>query len=90
MAKGMQMIVNDSAYKNRTDNYWQQVKAFISYRNKMVDAYNSPEAEAAKAKTAIQQAWVSYLQNDTAGAWDPRLQQIIDRYFVNDSLKRTN
>ena len=89
MAKGMQMIVNDPAYKNRTDNYWQQVKTFINYRNKMVDAYNSKEADLANAKTAIQQAWVSYLQNDTAGAWDPRLQQIIDRYFVNDSLKRT-
>jgi len=89
MAKGMQMIVNDPVYKNRTDNYWQQVKTFINYRNKMVDAYNSKEADLANAKTAIQQAWVSYLQNDTAGAWDPRLQQIIDRYFVNDSLKRT-
>lgn len=89
MAKGLQDIINNPAYKDKTDNYWQQVKAFINYRNKMVDAYNSPEAKAAKARTAIQQAWVSYLQNDTAGAWDPRLQQIIDRYFVNDSLKRT-
>ena len=91
MAKGLQSIINDKKFmdKNGSNDFWQQAKTFISYRNKVVTALNSPEVKAAKATTALKQAWISYLQNDTAGLWNPQLQEIIDRYFVNDSLKGT-
>ena len=91
MAKGLQDIISNQKFmtKNGSSDFWQQAKTFINYRNKVVEAINSPEAKAAKATTAIKQAWTSYLQNDTAGLWNPQLQEIIDRYFVNDTLKGT-
>ena len=92
MAKGMQEIVDNQKFwqKNKDNDFWQQVQTFLSYRDKVVQAYNSPEAAAAKAKGAIQKAWVTYLQNDTNKTWTPQLQQIIDRYFINDNLVSTN
>jgi hypothetical protein len=91
MAKGLQDIINNPKFmqKNGSSDFWQQAKTFITYRNKVVTALASPEVKDAKATTALKQAWQSYLQNDTAGLWNPQLQEIIDRYFVNDSLKGT-
>jgi hypothetical protein len=91
MAKGLQSIISNQKFmtKNGSTDFWQQAKTFIDQRNKVVEALNSPEVKAAKASTALKQAWSSYLQNDTSGLWNPQLQEIIDRYFVNDSLKGT-
>jgi len=91
MAKGLQDIISNQKFmtKNGSNDFWQQDKTFIAQRNKVVEALNSPEVKAAKATTALKQAWISYLQNDTSGLWNPQLQEIIDRYFVNDSLKGT-
>ena len=91
MAKGLQDILSNKKFmdKNGNNDFWQQAKTFINYRNKVVDALNSPAVKAAGATTALKQAWISYLQNDTSGLWNPQLQEIIDRYFVNDSLKGT-
>ena len=91
MAKGLQDIINNKNFmaKNGSNEFWQQAKMFIDQRNKVVTALNSPEVKAAKASTALKQAWSSYLQNDTAGLWNTQLQEIIDRYFVNDTLKGT-
>ena len=89
-AQAMNTIVKnqkfmDSQSKNKND-YFQQMKTFISYRNQLVKAYK----EAPKgSKTAVQQAWTTYIQEDTAGLWNPQLQQIIDRYFINDKLTET-
>lgn len=91
MAKGLQDIISNQKFmtKNGSNDFWQQAKTFIAQRNKVVEALNSPEVKAAKATIALKQAWISYLQNDTSGLWNPQLQEIIDRYFVNDSLKGT-
>ena len=91
MAKGLQDIINNSKFmqKNGSNDFWQQAKTFIAYRNKVVTALASPQVKDAKASTAVKQAWQSFLQNDTAGLWNPQLQEIIDRYFVNDNLKGT-
>ena len=91
MAKGLQDIISNKNFmtKNGSSEFWQQAKMFIAQRNKVVVALNSPEVKAAKATTVLKQAWATYLQNDTAGLWNPQLQEIIDRYFVNDTLKGT-
>jgi predicted nucleic acid-binding Zn-ribbon protein len=89
-AQAMNTIVNnkkfmDSQNKNKND-FFQQMKTFISYRDELVKTYK----EAPKgSKTAVQQAWTTYLQEDSAGLWNPQLQQIIDRYFINDKLTET-
>ena len=92
MAKGLQLIINDKEgfmKKKGKSDFYQQAQTFLDYRNKVVAAINSKQVKDAKATTAVKQAWQSFLQNDTAGLWNPQLQEIIDRYFVNDSLKGT-
>lgn len=88
-AKALQTIVNDKNFmvKNGNGDFWKQAATFISYRNQLVQAYASAPAGT---KTAIKAAWQNYLQQDTAGSWNPQLQQIIDRYFINDTMKGTN
>lgn len=93
VARAFQDIIDNKKFwdKNGKNDYWQQVSAFMGYRNEFVKAYNSKEAKAAKAQTSVQQAWIDFLHNDkdTAGKWTPQLQQIIDRYFINDTLAGT-
>ena len=91
-AQGLSDIVNNKAFmaKNGSSDFWKQAATFINYRNQVVAAYNSPEAAASKAKTAIKTAWQTYLNETTAGKWNPQLQQIIDRYFVSDNMKAVN
>jgi ATP-binding cassette subfamily B protein len=38
------------------------------------------------SKNLILARWIKYINEDTANQWNPQLQQIIDRYFVNDKL----
>jgi hypothetical protein len=69
--------------QNKNNDFFSQMKTFTQYRDQIAKVY----AEAPKgSKTAINQAWNTYLQETTAGAWNPQLQQIIDRYFINDNL----
>ena len=44
------------------------------------------KAGATGYTTATQDAWNKWLQGTTSGKWNPQLQQIIDRYFINDKL----
>jgi hypothetical protein len=87
-AQALKDIVSDSNFydKNKND-FWKQAKTFVEYRDIAVKAYqDAPRG----SKQAVQTAWQSYLQEETAGSWNPQLQQIIDRYFINDSMKETN
>ena len=88
-AKALQTIVDDKNFmtKNGSNDFWKQAATFISYRNQLTQAYASAPTGT---KTAIKAAWQNYLQQDTAGSWNPQLQQIIDRYFINDTMKGTN
>ena len=86
-AQAMKEIVLDKNFttKNNSD-FFQQMKTFVSYRDKLVKTLQ----EAPKgSKTAVQDAWNTYLQQTSSGAWNPQLQQIIDRYFLNDQLTGT-
>lgn len=88
-AQALKDIVSDHEFmkKSGSNDFWKQVSTFTKYRDIAVKAYNkAPKG----SKGAVQSAWQTYLQEDTAGSWNPQLQQIIDRYFVNDSMKETN
>ena len=87
-AQAFKTITSDKNFMNQNKNndFFNQMATLISYRDKAVQAYS----QAPKGmKGQVQQAWVTYLQETTANAWNPALQQIIDRYFVNDKLKGT-
>ena len=86
-AQAMKEIVADNKFttKNQSD-YFKQMKTFISYRDKLVKMY---EQAPKGSRTAVQDAWNTFLQQTSSGAWNPQLQQIIDRYFLNDQLVGT-
>ena len=84
-AQGLNDIVNDPTFmaKNGKTDFWSQAKMFTQYRDAAVKAYdNSPTG----SKNLILARWLKYINEDTANQWNPQLQQIIDRYFVNDKL----
>jgi len=88
-AQALKDIVSDPKFmqKSGSNDFWKQVSTFVKYRDIAIKAYkDAPKG----SKSAVQSAWQTYLQEDTAGSWNPQLQQIIDRYFVNDSMKETN
>ena len=84
-AQAFKNITSDSKFmtQNKNNDFFQQMKTFTNYRDQMVKIY----AEAPKGeKTNINQAWVDFLQQKNNRTWNPQLQQIIDRYFINDNL----
>jgi len=84
-AQGLNDIVNDPTFmaKNGKTDFWSQAKMFTQYRDAAVKAYNDAPVGS---KNLILARWLKYINEDTANQWNPQLQQIIDRYFVNDKL----
>lgn len=65
--------------------FWVHAKAFSDLRDKYALAYkDAPRG----SKTAVQRAWNARL-NETLDLWDPTLQRMITRYFLNDTLEAT-
>lgn len=65
--------------------FWVHAKAFSDLRDKYALAYkDAPRG----SKTAVQRAWNKRL-NETLDLWDPTLQKMITRYFLNDTLEAT-
>ena len=63
-----------------------QMKQFVEWRSQAVKLY---EAAPTGYKSDIKNNWINYLQNETSGKWNPKFQEIIDRYFINDTMKGT-
>ena len=87
-AQAFKTITSNKAFmaQNKDNDFFNQMAAFVAQRDKAVQIYD----QAPKGmKGQVQQAWVTFVQETTANAWNPALQQIIDRYFVNDKLKGT-
>lgn len=72
--------------KNFGDSqFWVNAKAFSDERDRYVKLYqDAPKG----SKTAVQKAWANRL-DETLDLWDPVMQRIITRYFLNDSLEAT-
>lgn len=64
---------------------WQDVKKFMNFRDSIVNLYNSLP-EGSQQKTNVKIGWDNYT-TDTISQWHPQLQNIINRYFDNDTLK---
>jgi len=90
-AQAMQDIVNNKTFMSKVGNnqFYRQMAFFIAQRNKAVAAYNNPTLVATKGgRTALTTAWNQYINEQLAGSWNPQMQQIVDRYFVNDNLSK--
>jgi hypothetical protein len=66
--------------------FWVHASAFIEYRDSFTKAYkDAPTGYKGK----IKEQWALYLEQ-TLENWDPVLQKMISRYYLNDDLKETN
>jgi hypothetical protein len=88
-AQGMKTITNNKKFMtaNKDNQFFQQMKFFVDQRQKLSDYAQKMGKGYGQA---TQNAWANWLQGTTAGRWDPRMQQIIDRYFITDKLTGTN
>lgn len=86
-ANSIKTVVNNEKFmKNFGDSqFWVNAKAFSDERDRYVQIYE----DAPKGyKTKVQEAWANRL-DETLDLWDPVMQRIITRYFLNDSLEAT-
>jgi hypothetical protein len=65
--------------------FWVHAQTFVKYRESFVKAYSDAPSGY---ETAVQEQWTKYLE-ETLDLWDPVLQNIINRSFVNDKLTST-
>lgn len=87
-AEAMNKIVSDPKFmsQNKNNDFFVQMKQFVEWRSQAVKLY---EAAPTGYKSDIKNNWINYLQNETSGKWNPKFQEIIDRYFINDTMKGT-
>lgn len=84
-SQGLYKIVNNKEFMTKfgKTQFWEHAKAFLSYRDSVAKAYKDAPVGT---KTQVQDQWTKYLE-DTLDMWDPVMQKLISRYFVNDNLK---
>jgi hypothetical protein len=87
-AYALNRIVSDEAYMNKYGNtkFWSDVKDYVSIRNAIVNVYQElPTNDPRKSK--IKKAYNATLDTFTP-TWHPRLQDIIKRFFEEDTMKK--
>jgi len=84
-SQGLYKVVNNKEFMTKfgKTQFWEHAKAFLSYRDSVAKAYKDAPVGT---KTQVQDQWTKYLE-DTLDMWDPVMQKLISRYFVNDNLK---
>jgi hypothetical protein len=84
-SQGLYVITNDKNFMNEFGNtqFWTHADAFVKSRNSYVKAY---EDAPTGSKGVIRAQWIEQLER-TLPLWDPVLQRVILRYFVNDNLR---
>lgn len=84
-AYGLTKITQNKEFMNKFGNtqFWVHAKAFTEYRNSVVKAYKDAPTGT---KNQVKEQWLAYLES-SLDLWDPVMQNIINRYFQNDSLE---
>lgn len=84
-ATGLTTIINDEKFMDNLGGtpLWQDITALMKYRQDFVNLYKDAPSGY---KTKVQNAWRDYI-NSIVDVVDPRLGDLIDRYFENDNLK---
>jgi hypothetical protein len=85
----LNLITSDKAFMDKYGNtkFWSDVKDYVSIRNAIVDVYQElPMNDPRKSK--IKKAYNTTLDTFTP-TWHPKLQDIIKRYFEEDTMKDT-
>lgn len=84
-AYGLTKITQNKEFMDKfgKTQFWVHAKAFTEYRNSVVKAYKDAPTGT---KNQVKEQWLAYLES-TLDMWDPVMQNIINRYFQNDSLE---
>jgi hypothetical protein len=84
-AWGLNQIVFDKKFMEKHGNsqYWASVRAFLKYRN---DYVNLLKDVPTGYKGRVINAWQEYV-NGLVDVVDPKLANLIDRYFESDTLR---
>jgi hypothetical protein len=84
-AWGLNQIVFDKKFMEKHGNsqYWNSVRAFLKYRN---DYVNLLKDVPTGYKGRVISAWQEYV-NGLIDVVDPKLANLIDRYFESDTLR---
>jgi hypothetical protein len=88
-AQGLEEIVNNVKFMTKHGNskLWQDVTEFISTRNTYTQVYQGLK-NGDRRKTQLKNMYNQIL-TENISQWDPALQEIIIRYFSEDTMKTT-
>ena len=88
-AQGLEEIVNNVKFmaKHGNSKLWQDVTEFISTRNTYTQVYQMLKTGDTR-KTKLKNMYNQILAENIS-QWDPALQEIIIRYFSEDTMKTT-
>ena len=83
-AYGLTKIVKDEAFmaKHGNTQFWTHAQAIMKYRDDYVKLYQDAPLGS---KSVVQNYWRNYI-NSIVDVVDPKLADLIDRYFENDKL----
>jgi hypothetical protein len=87
-AWGLTKIVKDNKFMEKHGNtqFWTHAEAIMRYRDDYVKLYKDAPTGT---KGIVQNAWRDYV-NSVLDVVDPKLADILDRYFENDNLTEVN
>lgn len=88
-AQGLETVVNNVNFmaKHGKSKLWQDVTAFISTRNMYTSVYQTLK-NGDRRKSQLKDMYNQSLAENIS-QWDPALQEIIIRYFSEDTMKTT-
>jgi hypothetical protein len=88
-ARALTEITSDSNFmKKNNSQFWKDTNQFLAARSVFVKTYQSlPDYD--KRKAVLMNNYNEWVATN-AGQWDSNLQNILTRYFDNDTLKAVN
>jgi hypothetical protein len=88
-AQGLGEIVNNVKFmaKHGNSKLWQDVQGFLSIRNMYTEVYQTL-GNGDRRKSQLKNMYNSQVAANIS-QWDPALQELITRYFINDTMKIT-
>lgn len=87
-ARGLAVLLDNEEFMNKygkNSRFWQNAKTFIDVRESIANVYKS--LDDTQQKSDLRQKYLSVI-DELMTTWHPKLQEIINRYFDNDYLKR--
>jgi hypothetical protein len=86
-AYGLNQIVSNEAWMKKygKTKVWEDVNEFMVIRNTVVEVYqNMPDRSSAKSN--VKKNYIAFI-DERMKTWHPKVQDLINRYFIEDTMK---